>query len=91
VLDTNKAIAERLRLLRFLVAGESQTEFARQLGISLTRWNNFECGSPLSKEVAILLVKMFPGITLDWLFLGVTDGLPLRRLWELDAAAAAQR
>jgi hypothetical protein len=65
--------------LRKCISGGSQTAFAARLGIEVQRWNNFERGSPLSKEVAILIVQTFPDVTLDWLFLGKTDGLTLKR------------
>ena len=31
--------------------------------------------APLSKEMALRIVRKFPGVTLDWLFLGRTEGL----------------
>ncbi len=48
----------RLKALRFMIAGENQTSFAARIGIEVKRWNNFERGSPLSKEIAILLFKI---------------------------------
>ena len=51
----------RLKALRFMIAGENQTSFAARIGIEVKRWNNFERGSPLSKEIAILLVQKIPG------------------------------
>ena len=45
------------------------------LGVDRGRWNNIECGAPLSKEMALRIVRKFPGVTLDWLFLGRTEGL----------------
>jgi hypothetical protein len=39
------------------------------------RLHNVECGAPLSKEMALRIVRKFPGVTLDWLFLGRTEGL----------------
>jgi transcriptional regulator with XRE-family HTH domain len=83
--ESNEAISQRLNLLR-LASGETQTQFAARLGISLPRWNNMERGSPLSKEVALMIVRS-TDITLDWLFLGKTSGLTLKRLQELEAAA----
>jgi hypothetical protein len=44
---------------------------------------------PLSKEVAILIVKKFPDITLDWLYLGNPRGLTVKRQQELDEAGKA--
>ena len=52
-----------------------QQKFAELLGVDRGRWNNVECGAPLSKEMALRIVRQFPGVTLDWLFLGRTEGL----------------
>ncbi len=79
----------RLKALRFMIAGENQTSFAARIGIEVKRWNNFERGSPLSKEIAFLLVQKIPGLTLDWLFLGREDGLTRTRQLELADALKA--
>jgi len=84
--ESDEAVADRLKLLRRVVSGESQTAFAARLGIETKRWNNFERGSPLSKEVAFLIVKKFPNVTLDWLWLGNADGMPVRFQRELEEA-----
>lgn len=84
--DSNEAVAERLKLLRQVMSGGSQTSFAAKLGIETKRWNNFERGTPLSKEVAFLLVQKFPDVTLDWLWLGIETGLPVRLQRELREA-----
>ena len=52
-----------------------QQKFAELLGVDRGRLNNIECGAPLSKEMALRIVRKFPGVTLDWLFLGRTEGL----------------
>ena len=52
-----------------------QQAFANFLGVDRGRWNNVECGAPLSKEMALRIVRKFPGVTLDWLFLGSPEGL----------------
>ena len=85
----NAAVARRLAILRLAVAGENQTAFAKRLGIEVKRWNNFERNSPLSKEIALLLVSKCPGMTLDWLFLGKEDGLPVKLQRELAEAGKA--
>ncbi len=87
--DSNEAVAARLRLLRQVVSGESQTAFAARLGVETKRWNNFERSSPLSKEVAFLIVRKFPNVTLDWLWLGRPDGMPVRFQRELEEAGKA--
>ena len=79
----NAEVARRLRTLRHVISGENQTAFAQRIGIEVQRWNNFERGLPLSKPVAFLLVGQVPGLTLDWLFLGVEDGLPIKLQREL--------
>ena len=90
--DSKEAVAERLKLLRLVVSGENQTSFAASLNIEVKRWNNMERGySPLSKEVALLIVKKYPDFTLDWLFLARRDGLTLKRQRELDQAAFSLR
>lgn len=77
--------ADRLQRLRKAYGFETSTAFAAFLGIGLQRWNAFENGSPLSREVVFLLVRKFAGLTSDWLYFARTDGLPLelaRRLGE---------
>ena len=88
--ESNEAISERLKLLRAVVSGENQTQFAARLGIQPSRWHNLERGFPLSKEVALMLVRKFPNFTLDWLYLGNTNGLSVRTLRELEDAAGQQ-
>jgi hypothetical protein len=86
-----EATGERLRTLRLVVSGDNQTLFARELGIAANRWNQMERGKvPLSKEVALIIVRKFPDFTLDWLFLGRADGLTVKRQREL-AAIEEQR
>lgn len=79
--------AERLKRLRTAYGFETSTAFAAFLNIGFQRWNAFENGAPLSREVAFLLVRRFSGLSLDWLYFGRTEALPLelaRRLGELD-------
>lgn len=82
----NDGVSRRLRTLRVLKAGDSQTAFAAMMGIEVKRWNNFEHGSPLSKEVALILVRKVSGLTLDWLYLGKEDGLTTKLQRELSEA-----
>lgn len=82
----NSQVARRLRVLRQVVAGENQTAFAARLGMEMKRWNNFERGFSLSKEIAFLIAQKIPGVTLDWLWLGNESGLPLKLQRELAEA-----
>ena len=67
--------ARRLREAMGFNGRGAQLAFANFLGVDRGRWNNVECGAPLSKEMALRIVRKFPGVTLDWLFLGRTEGL----------------
>lgn len=79
--------ARRVKILRYWAkCGDSQTRFAALYGFSVKHWNNFERGHPLSKEAAIQLVRKIPGLTLDWLHLGRSEGLPGRLRAELQEA-----
>jgi len=82
----NSEVARRLMVLRQVVAGENQTAFAARLGMEMKRWNNFERGYALSKEIAFLIVQKIPGVTLDWLWLGNEGGLPIKLQRELAEA-----
>lgn len=79
--------ARRLKRLREAFDYDTVVGFAAFLGISANRWYNFENGKPLGREIAFLLVQRLPGLTLDWLYFGRPDGLPLelaRRLGVFD-------
>jgi len=79
---------ERLKRLREVLGYETSQAFATFLDISAQRYNHFENGKPLSREVAFRLVQRVPGLTLDWLYFGKAGGLPIelaRELGELQA------
>ena len=88
----NVAIARRLRILRHHIAGSeqgSQVRFATRIGIEYRRWNNFERGYPISRDMAVHLTRSIPGLTTDWLFLGREDGLATKLQRELTEAGKA--
>lgn len=87
--DSQESIAWRLKCLRWAIARDNQTRFAAHLNIDAKRWNNFERGSPLSKDVALKIVQAWPDISLDWLFRGLDDHLTVKRQRELVEAAKA--
>lgn len=74
----NQAVRERLKSLREAYRIESQEKMADRLSIPSDRYNSAERpkGNGLSLEVAIRICERFPGVTLDWLFLGKTALLP---------------
>ena len=81
--------AHRLKILRAYAKCDSQISFATKYGFSVKQWNNFERGFPLTNPIAFQLVRLFPGLTLDWLYLGKADGLPGTLRAELEAAEKA--
>jgi hypothetical protein len=64
------AYQERLRLLREIIAGENQSDFAKRLGIPFKRWSNYERGYPVPRETAFLIVSAFPGMSVEWIWWG---------------------
>ncbi len=80
-------MAGRMTQLREAMGFEFQNVFADWLGIEPNRWNNFERGKPVSNDVAQLLVRKCPGLSLDWIYNGSLTGLSVamaKRLGELD-------
>lgn len=66
-----EAYRRRLRLLREIAAGgASMMEFSAMLGIKYKRWYHYECGYPLPREAAWLLMEKFPGISVEWIWFG---------------------
>lgn len=91
LLKINAATARRMAVLRHLKMGSDQgakSRFAQWLGVEVRRWNNYEHGWPVPRLVGHRLCQKFPGLTLDWLFMGRTDSLSVRLLEELEAAEA---
>lgn len=81
--------AERVVRLRKALGHPQSAGMAAFLEVSPQRWNNVENGKPLGSELAIRVVRAVPGLTLDWLYFGKPDGLPLelaRRLGEVGPA-----
>lgn len=77
--------ATRVRLLRESMGYQTSNAFAAYLGVSAQRWNNVEIGMPLSRDMAFLLVRKVPGLSLDWLYFGNAAGLPLELAKRLGA------
>lgn len=82
-------IPYRLKQLRVLLEFETQQQMADFLDVPFNRYNNVERGAPLSHDLAVRICQKVPGMTLDWLYFGKTDGLPLglaKRLGEVPMA-----
>jgi transcriptional regulator with XRE-family HTH domain len=71
------AIAERLRLTRQAL-GLKQAAIARLTGISTQAWNNYETAKyRISVDQALMVCRTI-GVSLDWIYRGDMNGLPLR-------------
>lgn len=71
---------------------QTQAAFAKRYGLSPTRWNNYETGSAtVTMEVARLLVRQIPGLSIGWIGEGKHGDLSLemaRRLGVLPPESA---
>lgn len=81
--------AARVATLRIAEEHENDAAFAAALGVSTQRLNNVLNGTPLGKNFALLMCQKIPGLTLDWLYLGIPDGLPLGLRRRIEAAEAS--
>jgi len=63
-------VAHRLTQLREGL-GLNQTEIAAKLGISKTRWNNWEAGVRLIEPREAIELAVLCGTTLDYIYRGV--------------------
>ena len=71
-------VAQRLLLLQEMFEGTrrgASVRMAQRLGITFHRWYNVLRGSPLSIAIAQRIVLNFPGVSLDWLYLGRPEAL----------------
>jgi hypothetical protein len=70
-----EAYKKRLKIMREILSGDNQTDFAARLGIDFKRWSNYERGYPVPREVAFLLHKQFPGMSIEWIWFGTEQSL----------------
>lgn len=84
-------LAERMKQLRISLGFSVEAAFAAYLGVSPQRWGNVEDGLPLGKDLAFRIVQRVPGVTLDWLWLGKTDGLSFEMVRKLGIGTAADQ
>jgi DNA-binding XRE family transcriptional regulator len=71
--ESKEELAKRLKITRLALGFEKQVDLARALGDEVTqqRWNNYESGRDrLTLNLALLICRKFPQVTLDWLFRG---------------------
>jgi transcriptional regulator with XRE-family HTH domain len=67
--------SQRLRSLR-MASGLKQVDFCRRVGLSAQAWNNYESGLRLISIESAIKVCLATNVTLDWMYRGVTLGLP---------------
>lgn len=82
-----EAMRRRAIVLRRYVSQDNQAAFARKLGITPNRWNNFERGYPLNMDMLFRLVKAIPGLSTGYIAHGLTGDMPaalIRRLSEIE-------
>jgi transcriptional regulator with XRE-family HTH domain len=63
------SVQSRVKRLR-LALGLSQRKMAEYLGVNENRWNNIERGFSLGIDLARIVCRKCPGVTLDWLYEG---------------------
>ncbi len=80
-------VATRIKQLRLALGFEECGDFAAEIGVGYNRLNNVENGHPLSKDLAFKLVQSVDGLSTDWLWYGVTDGLSVALERKLKEAA----
>lgn len=88
------AVTRRLQIVRYLISGDNQALFARKLGVSRTRWNNYEHGYPITIKMAYAVTGIVPGLTVGWLIAGDEGDLKVdlhKRLREAEQALFPQR
>lgn len=74
--EGDKAVGERITHLWKSLNYPSSASFARFLGVTATRLNNVENGSPLARDLAMILRQKVPGLTTEWLWFGDPARLP---------------
>jgi transcriptional regulator with XRE-family HTH domain len=95
----DRSTAQRLKRLRLALGYEESAPFARALGITPNRWNNYERGFPLPTELALRLRDQcrrdgYSGLSLDWIYDGDADNLPVKlaiKLGEVRATFTKRR
>jgi hypothetical protein len=74
-------VGERLRKIRHLAGYTEygdQKQFALDYDFHPCSWNHWEKGGSIPWQEALKVTKVLSGVTLDWIYLGVRDGLTVR-------------
>lgn len=84
--DEDVDVALRCRVLTAIYAGGNSRAFAESIGVSPTRWNNVESSGALSRDLARMVYRRYPEVSLDWLYRGTDQGLTAVKSNELAKA-----
>jgi DNA-binding XRE family transcriptional regulator len=70
--ESKEAIAARLAITRLALGFKTQAAFTAKVdGLTPQRWNNYEAGRDrLTLNLALVICRKFPVVTLDWLYRG---------------------
>jgi DNA-binding XRE family transcriptional regulator len=82
--DSPHAVGRRVTRLWRALEYPTSAAFAHHLGVSPSRLNNVERGTPLSIDLAKTICRRVPGMSLDWLYHGNPAALPLQLAKTLD-------
>lgn len=87
-LESNEAIARRLKATREALGFDQQNEFAKTLGLAPSSYNLFETGQRrMTLSAATRLRRRF-GVSLDWIYCGDASALPAHLVKKLAPLAA---
>ncbi len=78
VLDQLAGFAERLRLVREACRYASRRAFAQALGIEEAAYRKYERGESYPQPETLGRIRQLTGATVDYLYFGDEDGLPVR-------------
>jgi transcriptional regulator with XRE-family HTH domain len=82
--------ATRLRLTRE-ASGLNQAAWCRMVGISTQAWNNYEQAVNRISIDQALRVCAATGVTLDWIYRGISAGLPVKIATEIQELDRRER
>lgn len=85
--DSPNAVGRRVTRLWRALGHPTSAGFAAYLGVSASRLNNVERGTPLSIDLAKTICRRVPGMSLDWLYHGNPAGLSVQLARTLDEGA----
>jgi transcriptional regulator with XRE-family HTH domain len=85
------AISGRLVALRRALDYENASAFARTVGLGVSALQNYEAGLRRPDIDQAILICRATGVTLDWIYQGLTAGLPHHIETRLQPPATEQR